>query len=183
MQTRLTSDIAKHDIRADSGCSCCITDQVRRDLRVTQRAEGKGSGRDNKGCAITSLWIVLCCRQEHDVADHHDWRTHYEKDVAAVKAPGEEGEENCEECTDLGTMSVGVKAMIRKCTHNVRRHCHQLLVDNRRLGIDGLDNCRREEGETLHGDVIEQEDEGHQQSSGRKDAAQKLGLVDAIEDN
>lgn len=85
----------------------------------------------------------ICGCEEHDVTNHCHWRSNNEENHAFVCAPRQEWEEDCEEGTD-----------------DIRWDGMKLLADDCVLGVDGLDNCRSEEGQSLDSDVVEQEDEG-----------------------
>jgi hypothetical protein len=50
----------------------------------------------------------------------------------------------------------------------------QLLLDNAVVGVDGADNGGEEEGETLDGNVVAEEDEGDLESDGVGDTAPPL---------
>jgi len=58
----------------------------------------------------------------------------------------------------------------------------ELLGDDRCLRVDGADNSRREESETLYGDVVEEEDECSSKSDRAEDTSQDLCHVDLVQD-
>lgn len=93
-----TANVAEHDVCADGGSARRVREDVGGYLRVAQGSECEGAGRDEEGCAVTGLGILR--GQEHDVSDHDEGGGDDEEDLASVEAPGEEGEEDCEECAD-----------------------------------------------------------------------------------
>ncbi|KAJ8106704.1 hypothetical protein OPT61_g9364 [Boeremia exigua] len=156
------ADVAKHDDCADGGGARRVGDDVGRALRVAERAEGEGAGRDDEGRSVAHLRHRA--GQEHNVADHHEGRAHDDEDHAAVEAPAEEGEEEREESA-----------------HDVRRDSAELLVHDGGAWVDGSYDGRREEGKTLHGDVVQEEDERCGQDDGVEDTAERLLPVELVE--
>jgi len=56
----------------------------------------------------------------------------------------------------------------------------KLLGDNTVVGVDGADDRRCEESNTLDGDVVQKEDERRNQNDRVKDATDRLLLVEFI---
>ena len=103
--------------------------------------------------------------EEHDVAAHHEGGADDEEDVAAVESPAEEGEEDGE-----------------KGANNIRRNGMELLRDHTIFGVDCLDDRGGEEGQTLYGDVVQEEYEGGRESDRAKDTAEDLWNVELVQD-
>jgi len=131
-------------------------------LGVAERTERVCARGDDECCAVAGL--AVGGGEEHDVADHHQGCGDDEEDVAFIKSPREEGEEDSKECAD-----------------DVRRYCVQLQGDEGVGWVDGLDDGRSEKCKTLDSDVVEQEDEGGSDRDRREDTAEHLGLVHLVE--
>lgn len=132
-------------------------------MRVAQRTEGEGARGDDESSSVADLRVGA--GQEHDVSDHHERGAGNHEDGAAVVAPGEEGEEYGEEGAD-----------------DVGRHGAELLVHDGGAGVDSAYDGGREEGKALHGDVVQEEDEGCGEDDGVEDAAEGLLPVELVED-
>ena len=157
-----TADIAEHDVRSDGRRASSVGDDVCGDLGVAESTEGISARGDDESRAVAGL--AVGGGEEHDVANHHQGCGDDKEDVTLVEAPREEGEEYSEECTD-----------------DVRWYSVQLKRDESVGWVDSLDDSRSEECKTLHGDVIEQENEGCSDRDGREDTAEHLGLVHLVE--
>ena len=58
----------------------------------------------------------------------------------------------------------------------------ELLRDNAIFGVDGLDDRGGEEGQTLYGDVVQEEYEGGRKSDRAEDAEENLWNVKLVQD-
>ena len=58
----------------------------------------------------------------------------------------------------------------------------ELLRDNAIFGVDGLDDRGSEEGQTLYGDVVQEEYEGGRKSDRAEDAEENLWNVELVQD-
>lgn len=104
-------------------------------------------------------------REEQDVAEHRERRGGGDEDGPAVEAPAREGQADEEHGAE-----------------RVRRHGEELFLDRGFCGVDGADDGGREEGEALHGDVVEEEDEGRREHHRVPEAEPELVLVGFVED-
>lgn len=157
-----STDVAKHDGRSDRGRASRVGDHVRRDVGVAESAKGEAAAGNQEGSTIPHHGVLA--GEEHDVSRDHQGRADNEEDQSLVKSPAEEREQNGEEGA-----------------HNVGRDGVQLLRHHGRMRVDSLDDCRREESQSLDGDVVQQEDKRGGQRDGAEDAAQRLGKVQLVE--
>lgn len=134
-------------------------------MGVAEGAKGEGSRGDDEGCAVADHGLGFIGCEKHDVADHHHGGAEDEEEDAVVEFAGEQGKEDGEEGTD-----------------DVGRDCVELYCYDGGVGVDCADDCRGEEGKALHGDVVEEEDEGCNHDDGVEDAAERLGHVELVED-
>jgi hypothetical protein len=58
----------------------------------------------------------------------------------------------------------------------------ELLRDDAIFGVDGLDDRGEEKGQTLYGDVVQEEYEGGRKSDRAKDAEENLSNVELVQD-
>lgn len=66
-------------------------------------------------------------------------------------------------------------------TNNIRWDCIELLLDGCLQGIDRSHDTRKEEGQPLNGDVVEQEDEGSGQGHRAPDSRDEFSGIDLIQ--
>lgn len=158
------ADIPQHDVGAYGGRASSVRDDVCGDVRVAESSVGKGSDGNDESCAVASRGVVG--GEEHDVADHHERSRGDEVDGAFVGFGGEERDEDCSESAD-----------------DVGWDCAELLLNDGLLGVNRLDDGRGEKGQTLHGDVVEEEDEGCGEGDGVEDAEKKFLVVDLVENH
>ncbi|KAI2283161.1 hypothetical protein LOZ03_006797 [Ophidiomyces ophidiicola] len=156
------ADVPDHDVHADGGGAGGVGDDVGGDLGVAQGAEGEGAAGDEKGGTVAHARVLR--GEEHGVADHHERGGEDHEDVAAVEAPAEERDEDGE----VGADDVGGYGL-------------QLLLHDGVARVDGADDGGQEEGHALHGDVVEQEDEGGGEGDGAEEALGHLGPVELVE--
>lgn len=133
------ADVTEHDIRPNGGGAGGVRDHIGGDMCVGQCAETECARGDDEGGAVSHLRVRG--REEHYVADHHERGGGNEVDGAAVGAPAGEGDGDGEEGAD-----------------DVGRDGLELLVDDCVAWVDCSHDGGREEGEALHGDVVEEED-------------------------
>jgi len=158
-----STDIAKHDIEADSGGASSVGNNVCRDLGVAQSAKGEGTGGNDESSSVADIGILGC--KEHDISNHHQWSGGNKQDCASVQAPGDEWQQNGEKATD-----------------NVWRDSVELLRDDGCLGVDGAHNGRGEESQSLNSDIIQKEDEGCDNGDWVEDTTHNLLHVELVED-
>lgn len=103
--------------------------------------------------------------QEHGVTDDNCRGRHNDKDLSLVNPPTDGREDNSKNGTD----SVG-------------RNTVKLLLDDAVVGVDGADDSRKEEGETLDSNVVAEENAGDLESDGVGDTAPELDSVDTVDD-
>ena len=92
-----TADIAKHHDCANRSRSCSVRHDVCGCLGVTESAEGESTCRDDKGGTVADLGLCLVSRQEHDVANHHQWCGGDEQVDSLVNLGADQRKQNREE--------------------------------------------------------------------------------------
>lgn len=150
-------------VEADGTGASSVTDDVRTDLSVGHRAKDHGRAGDEEGSSVADLQRIGA--EEHGVTTHDKRRTSSDKELTAIKAPADEGEEEGEDSAD-----------------GPRGDAQELLADGRGFLVQGADDSGEEESHALNGDVVEQEDEGNLDCHGGGHATDQLGLVNAVND-
>ena len=96
--------------------------------------------------------LTVRCGEEHDVACNDRKLRHIDEDIATIDDSRQETHGNSTECSN-----------------DVRRHGPQLLLNNRRVRVNGSDNGGREEGKSLNSNVCEQKDDRSAECHGGED--------------
>lgn len=156
------ADVPEHDVRADRDAAARVADHDGRRLGVGQRAEGKAADGREEGRGVAHA--CLPARQEQDVPQHREGRRDGDEEGPPVEAPAGERQPDEEDGAQ-----------------RVRRDRVELLLDRGLRRVDGGDDGRGEEGEALHGDVVEEEDERRRQHERVPEAEPQLLLVGLVE--
>lgn len=129
---------------------------------VAEGPKGEGSDGDDKDGAVADFGGGA--GEEHDVAGHHERCRANEEDGTFVNLGGDEGYDEGGDGSD-----------------DVWRDGAELLMHDGLARVDGFHDGGGEEGQTLNGDVVKQEDDGGGEDDGVEDATENFLVVHLVE--
>lgn len=141
-----------------------------RSRRHTKSTEAECASHDEEDCSVSGLGIFG--GEENDVADHHERGTAEHDDASSLDLHRDVRElKNRHQRTFDGHRTVRETHQDgEEGSHDVRRDRKQLLGDSRFFRIDGSNNSRSEESNTLNRDIVQQENKTDHERSRSKDS-------------